>query len=140
MGERNEVDEVVQDTFVRAFASLDGFRGESSLRSWLFTIARNLMRDRMRAPSRAAADGGARRMDTRSVEHDALDSAIADETAARMRAAVARLSPMRRDLFTLRVSDGMSYKEIAEALGSSEGAARVHYHHALRAIEGMLND
>src|SRR5437868_13128493 len=48
LGERSEVEEVVQDTFVRAFASLDGFRGQSSLRTWLFSIARNLVRDRVR--------------------------------------------------------------------------------------------
>src|SRR5215208_4236430 len=49
IGARGEVDEVVQDTFVRAFASLDGFRGDSSLRTWLFTIARRLLLDRRRA-------------------------------------------------------------------------------------------
>src|ERR1041385_245521 len=45
-GERSEVDELVQDTFVRAFNSLDGFRGESSFRTWLFTIERRLLLDR----------------------------------------------------------------------------------------------
>src|SRR4051812_17299817 len=45
-GERNDVDELVQDTFVRAFNSIDGFRGESSFRTWLFTIARRLILDR----------------------------------------------------------------------------------------------
>ena len=49
IGARDDVEEVVQDTFVRAFASLDGFRGESSLRTWLFTIARRLVLDRRRA-------------------------------------------------------------------------------------------
>src|SRR6476660_1905334 len=51
-GERNEVDELVQDTFVRAFNSLDGFRGESSFRTWLFTIERRLLLDRRRAEKR----------------------------------------------------------------------------------------
>src|SRR5215208_5179588 len=51
-GERNDVDELVQDTFVRAFASVDGFRGESSFRTWLFTIQRRLLIDRRRAEKR----------------------------------------------------------------------------------------
>src|SRR5207302_3639108 len=51
-GERSEVDELVQDTFVRAFNSLDGFRGESSFRTWLFTIERRLLLDRRRAEKR----------------------------------------------------------------------------------------
>src|SRR3954469_15262121 len=51
-GERNEVDELVQDTFVRAFNSLEGFRGDSSFRTWLFTILRRLLVDRRRAEKR----------------------------------------------------------------------------------------
>src|SRR6266480_7823666 len=51
-GEREGIEELVQDTFVRAFNSLDSFRGESSLRTWLFTIERRLLLDRARADKR----------------------------------------------------------------------------------------
>src|SRR3954470_2680357 len=51
-GARSEVEELVQDTFVRAFNSLDGFRGDSSFRTWLFTIERRLLLDRRRAEQR----------------------------------------------------------------------------------------
>ncbi|HEU4643092.1 MAG TPA: sigma-70 family RNA polymerase sigma factor [Gemmatimonadaceae bacterium] len=139
LGERQEVDEVVQDTFVRAFGSLDGFRAESSLRTWLFTIARNLVRDRVRT-RRLRREHVPIAEEDAATEHDALDAAVAEETEARMRAAVARLSPMQREVFTLRVTEGMSYKEIAEVVGSTEGAARVHYHNAMRAIKELLND
>ena len=50
-GERREVEELVQDTFVRAFASIDSFRGESSLRTWLFTIERRLILPPVALPS-----------------------------------------------------------------------------------------
>ena len=49
LGQRTDVDEVVQDTFVRAFGSLHSFRADSSLRTWLFTIQRRLILDRRRA-------------------------------------------------------------------------------------------
>src|SRR5512132_4542348 len=52
LGARDDVEELVQDTFVRAFGSLDAFRGESSLRTWLFTIERRLLLDRRRAEKR----------------------------------------------------------------------------------------
>src|SRR6266566_1377243 len=52
-GEREGIEELVQDTFVRAFASLDSFRGASTLRTWLFTIERRLMLDRRRAERRS---------------------------------------------------------------------------------------
>lgn len=138
LGERLEREEVVQDTFVRAFASLDRFREESSLKTWLFTIARNLVRDRARGRRRQRHAVPIAEEDSVS-EHDALDEVVADETERRMRAAVARLSPMQRDVFTLRVAEGLSYKEIAHVLESTEGAARVHYHNAMRAIKEFLD-
>lgn len=143
VGARQDVEDLVQETFVRAFGSLDSFRGESSLRTWLFTIARRLLLDRRRSDRRR---GGGSRMavdvqDSDVVtEYDALDAVVADETERRMRAAVARLTPTQREVFTLRVSEGLSYKEIAEAVDTTEGAARVHYHNAMRAIKEFLDD
>src|SRR5262245_52893573 len=52
VGAREEVQEIVQDTFVRAFGSIESFRGESTLRTWLFTIARRLLLDRRRLERR----------------------------------------------------------------------------------------
>ena len=138
-GERNEVDELVQDTFVRAFNSLDGFRGESSFRTWLFTIERRLMLDRRRAEKRRK-DRDEIREDDATTEYDALDSVVADEMQQRLQQAVGRLSPTQREVFGLRVSEGLSYKEIAEAVGTTEGAARVHYHNAMRAVKEFLDE
>jgi len=139
LGERADVEDVVQETFVRAFGSLDGFRGESSLRTWLLTIARNLVRDRVRG-RRAQPVAVAIEEDHAVTEYDPLDGAVADETESRMHEIVSRLSPMQRQVFTLRVADGLSYREIAAALGSTEGAARVHYHNAMRAIKEFLDE
>ena len=83
-GERNEVDELVQDTFVRAFNSLDGFRGESSFRTWLFTIER-----RCCSIAGERKSGGATneiQEDDAATEYDALDSVVADETQQRLQA------------------------------------------------------
>ncbi len=137
LGESDAVEEVVQDTFVRAFASIESFRGESSLRTWLFTIARRLVVDRRRAQRRRREVGTVE--DTDAVtEYNALDSMIADETEQRVRKAVGRLSPTQREVFTLRVNEGLSYKEIAGIVGTTEGAARVHYHNALRTVKESL--
>ncbi len=139
VGARGEADEVVQDTFVRAFASLDSFRGESSLRTWLFTIARRRLLDRRRSEKRRGEQVEVKDTDA-ITEFDALDGVVADEMRERMSAAVARLTPTQREVFTLRVGEGMSYKEIAEAAGTTEGAARVHYHNAMRAVKEFLDD
>jgi RNA polymerase sigma-70 factor, ECF subfamily len=138
-GERNDVDELVQDTFVRAFNSLDGFRGESSFRTWLFTIERRLLLDRRRADKRRRDRTEVQEGDA-ATEYDALDSLVADETQAKLREAVQHLSPTQREVFSLRVAEGLSYKEIAEAVGTTEGAARVHYHNAMRTVKEFLDE
>src|SRR6266571_5551958 len=133
-GERSDVDELVQDTFVRAFNSLDGFRGDSSFRTWLFTIERRLIVDRRRA-ERRRLDRIEIRDDDAATEYNALDAMVADEIERRLQHVVKRLSPTQREVFVLRVGEGLSYKEIAEAVGTTEGAARVHYHNAIRAVK-----
>ncbi|HEY8164124.1 MAG TPA: RNA polymerase sigma factor [Gemmatimonadaceae bacterium] len=138
-GEREEIEELVQDTFVRAFNSIDSFRGDSSLRTWLFTIERRLILDRRRAEKRSKSWVSIEDVDA-ATEFDALDGMVAQETATRVRHAVGGLSPMQRDVFTMRVENGLSYREIAVILGTTEGAARVHYHNAMRAVKEQLND
>ena len=139
VGADQEIEELVQDTFVRAFASIDSFRGESSLRTWLFTIQRRLLLDRRRAERRNRRHVAIEETDA-VTEFGALDVVVADETEVRVRAAVDKLSPMQKEVFTLRVTAGLSYKEIAEVVGSTEGAARVHYHNALRTVKEFLSD
>lgn len=139
LGERDEIEEVVQDTFVRAFGSLDSFRGDSTFRTWLLTIARNLVRDRQRVRKRSRLHVEIQDDDLVS-SSDALEGAVARETERRLRAAVETLSPLQRSIFTLRVTEGLSYREIAIVVGSTEGAARVHYHNAMRAIREKIDE
>lgn len=138
LGARDDVEELVQDTFIRAFASLDGFRGESTLRTWLFTIARNLVLDRRRAAARRPVAVAVEEGDV-VTEFDALDALVAGETEQRVKKAIDMLTPTQREVFTLRVAEGMSYRDIAEVAGTTEGAARVHYHNAMRAVKEFLN-
>ena len=94
-GEREELDELVQDTFVRAFNSLESFRADSSLRTWLFTILRRLILDRKRGEKRrrnqVELDEG------HAVQaYDALDVLVADETAVQVRKAIEQpVSPLQ---------------------------------------------
>lgn len=139
LGMADDAEELVQDTFVKAFSALESFRADSSLRTWLFTIERRLVIDRRRATARRGKD--VEMDDTLSAsEYNVLDTLIATEASARMFRALGSLTPMQRDVFTLRVQEGRSYKEIADILESTEGAARVHYHHAMRAVKEFLDD
>ena len=138
LGVRDEIEELVQDTFVRAFGSIEGFRGESSLRTWLFTILRRLVLDRRRARARRPVAVPVEEADA-VTEFDALDGMVATEMEQQVRDAVGGLTPTQREVFTLRVAEGLSYKEIAEVAGTTEGAARVHYHNAMRAVKEFLD-
>jgi RNA polymerase sigma-70 factor (ECF subfamily) len=138
-GERDEIEELVQDTFVRAFSSIDSFRGESSLRTWLFTIEKRLMLDRRRSEKRQRSTVPVEAGDA-VTEYDALDAMLAEEAESRVRTAVSALSPTQKEVFSLRVEQGLSYKEIAEVVGTTEGAARVHYHNAMRAVKEFVSD
>jgi RNA polymerase sigma-70 factor (ECF subfamily) len=73
-------------------------------------------------------------------EYDALDTMLAEEAESRVRKAVDGLSPTQKEVFTLRVEQGMSYREIAEIVGTTEGAARVHYHNAMRVVKESVSD
>jgi RNA polymerase sigma-70 factor (ECF subfamily) len=105
----------------------------------LFTIQRRLLLDRRRAERRSKRHTSINEGDALT-EYGALDSLVADETQQRVGAAVGRLSPLQKEIFVLRVTAGLSYKEIAEVVGSTEGAARVHYHNALRTVKEFLSD
>jgi RNA polymerase sigma-70 factor, ECF subfamily len=137
LGQRADVEEVVQDTLVRAFGSIESFRADSSLRTWLFTIERRLILDRRRSERRRRDDALIDENEA-ATEFDALDGLVAEEAESRVRRAVERLSRLQREVFLLRVNEGLSYKEIAEVVGSTEGAARVHYHNAMRAVKESL--
>ncbi|HVE79029.1 MAG TPA: sigma-70 family RNA polymerase sigma factor [Gemmatimonadaceae bacterium] len=139
LGMGDDAEDVVQDTFVRAFQSLDGFRGESSLRTWLFSIARRLVVDRRRARRRRPLAVEIDEADATAPD-DPLGGLIADETERRLADAIGRLSPTQREVFVLRVRDGLSYKEIAAVADTTEGAARVHYHNAMRSVKEYLDD
>lgn len=131
-----DVDDLVQDAFFKAFRRLDGWRGDGSFRGWLFRIGQNVLRDRFRE-----------RKGRRFVElddHDRPDRAdpagelAADETARALESGLRKLGRLQREVFLLRVQQGMEYGEIADALGTTPGAARVHYHHAVKRLKEWI--
>jgi RNA polymerase sigma-70 factor (ECF subfamily) len=130
------VDDLIQDTFFKAFRALDGWRGDGSFRGWLFRIAGNLLKDRFRQNKG--------RIFLELDEHDISGTSdpagelAADETGRVLQAGLLKLPRLQREVFLLRVQQGMEYTEIATTLGSTPGAARVHYHHAVKRLKELL--
>ena len=133
-----DIEELVQDTFVRAFQAIDSFRGESSFRTWLITVERRLILDRRRRDRRRPVE--TELLDDSAItEAGPLDELLARERGVAVRQALGALTPTQREVFLLRVNQGLSYREIAAMAGTTEGAARVHYHNAVRSIRERIN-
>ncbi|HET9065913.1 MAG TPA: RNA polymerase sigma factor [Gemmatimonadales bacterium] len=131
-----DLDDLLQEVFFRAFQGLDGWRGDAPLRGWLFRIAVNHLRDQHRRR-------GGRVMltlldDDRADPGDPALELEARESLHLLQAGMAALSPMQREVFRLRVEDGLDYAEVAAALETTTGAARVHYHHAVKRLKEHL--
>jgi RNA polymerase sigma-70 factor, ECF subfamily len=132
----SDVDDLVQETFFRAFRALDGWRGDASLRSWLFTIGGNLLRDEFRK-TKGRALLSLEERDVTDLADPAADLAAA-EAEERIRQELARMPRLQREVFLRRVQEGTAYQEIAAALGTTAGAARVHYHHAVKRLKELV--
>jgi RNA polymerase sigma-70 factor (ECF subfamily) len=135
-GAREDLDDLVQETFFRAFRNIEKFRGTSSFRTWLMAIGSNALKDHRRR----------RRVTVLPIEEREIEDRASDPQAQtlerdlldRLQAQVVSLPPMQRDVFLMRAQQGAEYAEIAAALGTSVGAARVHYHQAVKRLKTVL--
>jgi RNA polymerase sigma-70 factor (ECF subfamily) len=133
-GGEADLDDVVQDSFGGRSAGSERFRGQCQFRTWLLTIGANTLKDlgrqAMRRPVVPLDD------DVAAARGDPHDETVARETEARLAAGLRILSPLQREVFLLRAQQGLEYGEIAAALDTTEGAARVHHHAVKRLRNG----
>ena len=133
---REDVEDLVQETLFRAFQKLASWRGDASFRSWLFTIAGNLLRDQFRSrKGRQMLSLEGHEIAGASDPHADL---AADEAEKQVRRGLAQLPRLQREVFLLRAQEGSEYEEIAVVLGTTPGAARVHYHHAVKRLKEFM--
>lgn len=130
--------DVAQDAFLKALRGLESFRGDAAFRTWLLSIAGNEARSALRRAGRrretALDDAGP----LQAREPDPAEIAEVRLEAERVRASLARLPEKQRMAVTLRLEEGLSFREAGEVIGSSEGAARVNYFHGVRRLREML--
>lgn len=133
----SDVEDLAQEAFFRAFRRLDTWRGDASFRSWLFSIARNLLKDEFRKRrGRHVLSIEDRDVPNRD---DPAGEVEAQEAADQLRRGLMDLPRLQREVFLLRVQEGGSYDEIAAVLDTTAGAARVHYHHAVKRLKELLS-
>jgi RNA polymerase sigma-70 factor (ECF subfamily) len=132
----HDADDVVQETFLRVYRALPGFRGESSFRTWLITIATrqslNYL-DRSRLSHEdiedevISATSAALR-----VEDNQMSALLDQEARALMRRAFPRLPQRQKEALALRMHHDMKYDEIAQRMGTTVGSVNAHIFHAIK--------
>lgn len=130
--------DTAQNTFVKALGALDRFRGDSAFRTWLLSIATNEARGLLRTRARRREDPMEGRAPVRDGRPDPSQEAVRRDEDARARRCLDELPEKQRMAVQLRVDHGLSFREVGELIGSSEGAARVNYHHGIRKLRAML--
>lgn len=140
VGDYHRSEELFQDVFVAVWQKRRQYQGPRSFRAWLYAIALNTCRAEFRRRRSApAVVRDAEAAAAATVDHDAGGGAlILTEHATLVLAALDALPPKQRAVVALRTWSGLSYGEIADALGRSEGAVRANMHHALRALRAYL--
>lgn len=136
----DDANDVLQNTFIKAWTSIENFRGDAKLSTWLYKIALNesltfLNKEQKRkGMSLDDEEGGV----ANTIEAD--EWVDGDEIALKLRKAIATLPEKQRIVFNMRYYDEMPYDKISEILGTSVGALKASYHLAVQKIEKFFNE
>lgn len=135
-----DTNDLLQNTFMKAWSSIDLFRGEAKLSTWLYKIAINesitfLAKERKRL-NISIDDEESHLVNT--IEAD--EYIDGDELKLKLRKAIATLPEKQRLVFNMKYFDEMKYEDISEILGTSVGALKASYHIAVKKIEQFFTD
>ncbi len=137
MGNHEDAADLSQEVFLRAHRGLASFRAQSTLSTWLYRIGVNLCLNRVSAKRPATVPlVGDNASDPRAV--DPVDRLEQGAREQRLRRAVARLPPRQRAVVVLRIYQGLPHKEIAAIVGSSVGAVKANFFHAMGNLRRLL--
>jgi RNA polymerase sigma-70 factor (ECF subfamily) len=147
---REDALDVVQETFTKAFQSLDRFKGDASFYTWTYRIAVNLCIDHQRREAKMPVatpdphESGDRAADPVTLlvdgaeQGDPFQRTLDSEIAHRLSTAIAELTPEHRAVILLREVDGLSYEEISRVLDCPKGTVMSRLHYARRQLQERL--
>ena len=148
--DENDARELVQEAFLRVYRGLGAFQGGSSFFTWLYRIVTNLAIDLMRKPGRKDAELQESQSNpeeepdfplvSRIDGADPLDVMRRQEIAGRIQEALDALPPYHRGVILMREVEGLSYEEMAQAMGVSKGTIMSRLFHARQKLQRALAD
>ena len=133
-----DANDLLQNTFIKAWTNIDYFRGEAKMSTWLYRIALNeclTFLNKQRASSQLSIDDTDIEM-LNKLESDAYFDG--DDTQKILLQAIHTLPEKQQIVFNLKYFKEMKYEEISEIVGTSVGALKASYHHAVKKIEAFL--
>lgn len=134
----DDADDVIQNAFIRVYKNIDSFKGNSKLYTWLYRIVTNesitFANNRKKKPMVQMDNFEKNLPDTQ----DTGSFYNGSEIQQRLQEAIATLPEKQRIVFNLRYFDEMSYSDLSELLGTSEGALKASFHHAVKKIENFI--
>lgn len=136
-----DADDVVQNIFIRIFQNLEKFRGESTLYTWIYRIAINEIYSHLKAVKKRTAISFESL--PAGLEHKMLSDAYFTPTEIQLKfqKAILQLPEKQRLVFNMKYFDEeLTFERLSEILGTSEGALKASYHHAVKKIEKMLKE
>lgn len=141
-----EVEDVAQETFIKAYRALPGFRGESAFYTWLYRIGINAAKNHLASKGRSVSVAGVFEGDEEAAggdeslrDNDTPDRVLmSKQIAATVNAAMEALPEDLRNAIVLREIDGMSYEEIAQVMDCPIGTVRSRIFRAREAISEKL--
>jgi RNA polymerase sigma-70 factor (ECF subfamily) len=134
----DDADDVLQNTFIKIFQYLKSFKGESKLFSWMYRIATN---EALTFLNQKAKVNG---VSTAALQNKTIDNLQADvffdgnEIQLKLQKAIANLPEKQQLVFKMKYFEELKYEEISEILGTSVGALKASYHHAVKKIENFV--
>jgi RNA polymerase sigma-70 factor (ECF subfamily) len=138
--DHDDSDDVLQNTFIKAWKGLDEFRGESKLYTWLYRIATNEAITFLNSKKRKSFIPF---NDIKNELLGKLESDVyfdGDEQQKKLQKAILQLPDKQRIVFNMKYFDDLKFSEMSEILETSEGALKASYHHAVKKIEEFLNN
>ena len=133
-GSEADAGEVVQEAFISAWKGLDGFRGDSSLRTWLFRLVHRRAVDLIRHRRPTPIDDDLLSHVVRVADDNPLQDVMDSELLGALQEALDELPWNQRAAWLLREVEGLGYDEIAHAMGTTVGSVRGHLHRGRRQL------
>ena len=138
--DHEDANDVIQNAFIKIHLNIDKFKGDSSLFTWMYRIATNESINFINSKSSKMGLQNQEWIESKAQGLKADSYFDGDEAALILQNLVAKLPEKQRIVFNMKYFDGMSYQTISEILGTSEGALKASYHHAVQKIKTKLND